>query len=483
MSDTWHTTRRNVVLAFWTTVLLGIPCWYFTTQVSRAALPIVPRFEQIKPAVSIDVRGISSHSAHKLATGLNFLQGTHQFVNTSEADARYTVEWQEGSAFVSAIQADTRTWSIRSSKAQSQNLEESIAAYMLAIYKDESRRMTSVVDTESEDSDLRVVKYAESYEILVSLMNAGSGRLIKTWNIEHALETTFRPILNDLTPIADFTLESQVQYNADLTFDPVYEESSSHYVLQTSELKNFINSAEWNLASAQSKGKPLNFLVYIPKVEHRPLVIKDKGEIVPTNSFILPQFGSVIIYNPPAESTSDNLEDAVLQHLMEICASHFMILMGLPEVPPAFGEASIWRMDGLLRLRLVEIMVSAQETLKSIPNVVNQIPNMHVPARVAELMKQSLQALETARRHMSSGDVKEALAHAKISVKQAEEAFFDERMVSLLYFPDEHKYGVYMPLFGPLLLPLVMSGIRELRAVMSRKKRTRQEGTVKLKQK
>ena len=35
-------------------------------------------------------------------------------------------------------------------------------------------------------------------------------------------------------------------------------------------------------------------------------------------------------------------------------------------------------------------------------------------------------------------------------------------MVSMLYFPDEHKYAIYTPLFGPLALPLLMALLREL---------------------
>ena len=38
-------------------------------------------------------------------------------------------------------------------------------------------------------------------------------------------------------------------------------------------------------------------------------------------------------------------------------------------------------------------------------------------------------------------------------------------MVSMLYFPDEHKYAIYTPLFGPLALPLLMALLRELQGM------------------
>jgi phosphatidylinositol glycan class S len=55
-----------------------------------------------------------------------------------------------------------------------------------------------------------------------------------------------------------------------------------------------------------------------------------------------------------------------------------------------------------------------------------------------------------------------ALQHSSLALEYAEKAFFDDKMVSMLYFPDEHKYAIYTPLFGPLALPLLMALLREL---------------------
>jgi Phosphatidylinositol-glycan biosynthesis class S protein len=55
-----------------------------------------------------------------------------------------------------------------------------------------------------------------------------------------------------------------------------------------------------------------------------------------------------------------------------------------------------------------------------------------------------------------------------LALEYAEKAFFDDEMVSILYFPDEHKHGIYTPLFGPLALPLVMALLKELRGIFKR---------------
>jgi GPI-anchor transamidase subunit S len=52
-----------------------------------------------------------------------------------------------------------------------------------------------------------------------------------------------------------------------------------------------------------------------------------------------------------------------------------------------------------------------------------------------------------------------------LALEYAEKAFFDDKMVSMLYFPDEHKYAIYTPLFGPLALPLLMALLRELQGM------------------
>ena len=36
-------------------------------------------------------------------------------------------------------------------------------------------------------------------------------------------------------------------------------------------------------------------------------------------------------------------------------------------------------------------------------------------------------------------------------------------MLAMLYFPEEHKYAVYFPLFGPLFLPLAIAFVREVK--------------------
>lgn len=52
----------------------------------------------------------------------------------------------------------------------------------------------------------------------------------------------------------------------------------------------------------------------------------------------------------------------------------------------------------------------------------------------------------------------------------SDSAFFDPTMLALLYFPDEHKYAVYMPLFVPILLPILSAIFKEFQLFKARRK-------------
>lgn len=64
----------------------------------------------------------------------------------------------------------------------------------------------------------------------------------------------------------------------------------------------------------------------------------------------------------------------------------------------------------------------------------------------------------------------QSLEHIRKALTLAEKAFFDPSMVPLMYFPDEHKYAVYMPFFVPAAVPLLSAIYRELTALKSKVK-------------
>jgi GPI-anchor transamidase subunit S len=64
----------------------------------------------------------------------------------------------------------------------------------------------------------------------------------------------------------------------------------------------------------------------------------------------------------------------------------------------------------------------------------------------------------------SNVSLKDTLRHSAQALTLASRAFFNPGMLPLLYFPAEHKYAVYTPLFASAMIPMVVSVVREFKA-------------------
>ena len=82
------------------------------------------------------------------------------------------------------------------------------------------------------------------------------------------------------------------------------------------------------------------------------------------------------------------------------------------------------------------------------------MPEMDVPKALAEAAGESLSESRLAREAAVDGRLEDAAVHARNSHAHAESAFFHPQIISLLYFPQEYKLAVYIPLFLPTLFPL-----------------------------
>lgn len=142
-------------------------------------------------------------------------------------------------------------------------------------------------------------------------------------------------------------------------------------------------------------------------------------------------------------------------------------LLGVPELPkgvvsPGNTPLSQWQMDSMLRQRSLENVLSTTETLDSIIKLVNQIENMPVKEDVKGDIQNALDSLELTYR--SSDSAKSTLECSARALTLSSRAFFNPGMLALLYFPPEHTYAIYAPLFAPVSLPLIAPVVREFLA-------------------
>ncbi|KAK6538589.1 GPI transamidase component [Orbilia ellipsospora] len=312
----------------------------------------------------------------------------------------------------------------------------------------------------------RVVKYSANYHLTFSLFTATS--LPASWDIESAISQYLTPLLSALSPISNFTISTQVQYYASISSSvtPAYDDELKSWVLKKEDLSSFINSAEWPLASI-SNDPNLNFILYIPHPSMSPLTIPSATH---SNSFLLPQWGGVTILNlEEGASSLNHLSHPILKPALDTFATHLLALLGAPPHPASLPI----RLDSLTRQRSAEVLVSASSTLGSLQRLVNALPSISIPSTVSESVKDSIRHLSLACEELRKGRFAKALEMGRIAQEEAEKAFFERTMVAQVYFPDEHKLAVYMPLLGPVSVPLVLGVIRELKRAIAEFKKTR----------
>ncbi|KTW25766.1 hypothetical protein T552_03379 [Pneumocystis carinii B80] len=495
-------------------LILAIPVWWELTKIYRAKLPLsqmdnwskgymcniqfdIPividvshEFNNVDVLVQ-EIKQIFASKQKENIIKLHIKELIEKYKNQEEP--YYTVKLRENKGISSVSQHIyyNRTLYIDYNLKIVPELPKIISQALLDIFSVQEKYMKFHLEkikdlngsSKLEDMDMKVVKYSSSFDIVFSLINGGEKKVLLYWDIEKAINLYFGPLLKQLSMFSKFYVESQVQFCAELTFNPQKSKQNDAFEIPANQFSEFVNSIEWNLATTLSSDKIINFLVYVPPYDTRPLFFKDfEDHLISNNSFLVPQWGSIVIYNQESTNANPYLNTTSLLPIFHIFVSNFLSLLGVPSLPSYIHQEPLpilnsWRLDGLYRQRIVENMVFASTTLGSLSRLVRQISNMAVPDQVQQDVFETINHLRKACQNLNDFNYFSALKDTSAATSLVEKAFFDPSMVSMLYFPNEHKYGVYLPLFGPLFFPLITSLVQEIKTFFYywRKKREKKE--------
>ncbi|KAI0696818.1 phosphatidylinositol-glycan biosynthesis class S protein-domain-containing protein [Cytidiella melzeri] len=465
-------TRRRIIASYWVVVLLAIPLWWRMTSIDRLSLPesrvsaLNAQYLRFPLRVSVH-SGLPSLSSLLMETQLSerLLQNADRhrlFLDNSSTKAEplhtpgiyeVVIEAGEPSMFLDGRRLVIRT------QAEAGLKQETVLDTLSDLILPSSESMES----------LRVVKYSPRYRLAFSLLNedASSNHAILSWDVKDAIERYLAPTLQKLSILHNFTIESQVQYHAPLAFRPkAYNlEGLGVHGLTPEDLTVFVNSAEWTLSSSVSNDPVIHFVAFVPSANSSPLyILNSDGTPSSADAFILPQWGGITIVN----QVVPHLQVSDLHHTFATFRRQLMSLVGVPPLPPNVDyDLSLpftdWQLDALVRLRTRQNVDNSKETLKSIVALVNQIENMPVGQDVKGDVQGALNALDMVFAEGLSS-LTSALSHSSDALARASRAFFNPGMLALLYFPAEHKYAVYTPLFASVAAPLVATLMREIAA-------------------
>jgi phosphatidylinositol glycan class S len=513
-------TSQLVILSFWAIVIfLGLPIWWKTTSIYRANLPLKamtdlgngkickPTFP-LRIAVETDLGFQESQNLVKTTQhaldDLNDFSAHHlrlflpdRPANTSDVflDDEERIIVSDHVALLVRLKPAALASPSPSSKlhvyspvldvfyssnqlpassSSASALSTYIAKQLQAIFAEEQASLAymmgstewatenshktlspEVLETQSRRST-RSFKYAPTYHVTFSLITPSS--IPSDWQIEEALDTYISPLLKSLSSISNFTVDTQVQLNAyfSSSINPEYDETRKAWLLKKEDLSGFINAAEWPLNPNIGAGPTINFILYIPAPSQSPLLIHETEG----TSWLIPQWGGIQILNTPSSAhTTKTLTKDMLEPAMHTFSNHLLSLLGLPHSPNSLPV----KLSTLTRIHTSSLIHSASSTLGALARLTLTLPSIAIPNAVAASVSQTIAHLNSACADLREGNFVSALENARVAEKQAETAFFERSMVGQVYFPDEHKVAVYLPLLGPVAVPLVLSAVREIR--------------------
>ncbi|KAL1741921.1 phosphatidylinositol-glycan biosynthesis class S protein-domain-containing protein [Schizophyllum fasciatum] len=463
--------RRIIIASYWLVIFLGLPLWWKTTSIERLSLP----HSRIKTLSDKSLRfSIGLHAAdERLHVALDDAKFKERLV--SEGLNVRAVSKEEDSDYQILLYEGRDTYVQGRKVSFPDNVSEDTMLDTVA-----SLLVPHAVDRRHEQ---HIVPFAPRFQLSFSLLNedAADGTSLLSWPIRSNIRRHLESTLQDFAGLYNFTIESQVQFHAPLAFDPVPigdnqpgdeqnvaasdgKSDAREAGLTPEQLTVFVNSAEWSLSSSVSNDPVLHFLLFVPK---RPLhILSESGEPSLSRAFLIPQWGGVVL----ADTDQLNVDPAAaVDAAFATFRAQLATLLGVPQLPAGVtarepsGHTSPWQIDALLRRRARESAQEARDTLSSISRLVDQIENMPVGVSVRDDVQGALQALEVAY-SSASDSLLGAFEHAAYATVLASRAFFSPGMLQMLYFPPEHIYAVYMPLFASALIPVLATAARELRA-------------------
>ncbi|QOU21760.1 hypothetical protein BRETT_001924 [Brettanomyces bruxellensis] len=490
-------------------VLVGLPIWYLTTTIYRANLPeaeIIQMEHSIADGIDYEVPfyvmnlpssldGLIDEAQDLIDNQMNELQDAKAAIRahvkllsgreSSVGEFDYKIRLIERD-----LMDETDTEAVYISPGSDREIKlflspsviqnGKVTDFLMRVVTDmvlgsEIGLLTEVSGNSGNASTSRSmikIPYNDQYKVSVSFLEEGDEPL--RWDVKPVVDA-FGKYLSVLDSYANFTLETQLGYYEALPetanlekLEKADEESVDICILK--DTSTFMDYSEWGLDQDVQLLPTINLVVYAPNRNRKILIANST-----TNSFIVPQWGGVVIYNGAADGNKpgkDNLlvstED--LEPVFDIFASQILQLLGAPESP----KSPFIRADMITRVQCAQNLLKSVDNLVSLIKLTRELPTIPIPEITMQEVEETMALVNKSMIIMKSwnesdwwNQVNELSARA---VKISDKAFFQKDMVQQAFFPEDHKMAVYMPLLGPFATIMVLGLARSLKERIKMKK-------------
>lgn len=333
-----------------------------------------------------------------------------------------------------------------------------------------------------DKESMRSLSYHQGYDILFTLVNPQPDILDIDWSIKEAVEAYLSPMVNHLSDYISLDIKSQMLFFTGLRRKPHKDKQNAGYYYEETDLPHTINPLEANLGSHASNNPMLNFIIYVPSRDQHPLhIVHKNGEKVKTNSFLSPQWGGIVVQNLPSPPPNSSLPVSVavdMKAVMEVFLTQLRLLMDFNiQVKKDLQVREVgndvireWELDNWLRKKCLENLATSVSTLQSLTALLEGISNIVIQDDIGQQVENAVTGIKEAQRHLSSGQIARAFTQSRKALASSEKAFFDPSLLELLYFPEDQKFAIYIPLFLPIGLPILGSLFKAIKWIKTKRK-------------
>ena len=342
--------------------------------------------------------------------------------------------------------------------------------------KDALENMSKIAPTHS----------ATGLEIAFSLANANPFDFTVDWNIKEAIEDNLKPFLKELAFFGPYVVTSQVLNFVDVGISPKKSKKEGYFYTKKM-LPLLINPLQTRLSEYTSNNPILNFILYVPPNSDMPLKIRNKGNN--HKAFLSPRWGGVVIKNIDLDSI-DTSENETVRHVdidvkedMKMFVLQFRELVGLSykatkgRTVSAFDRRGVmkWEVYHLLLSETVSNLKKSTSTLVSLTELLEKISNIVIRDDIKELIEAAVSNITDSKNFLEDGQIEKSFNSSRAAVFNSEKAFYDHSLLALLYFPDDQKYAIYLPLFLPIGIPVILSFVYAIKSIIDSKKKPKSE--------
>lgn len=476
-------------------VLFGMPLWWHTTSTYRVPFRNFPEEQRIVMQISIvvacgsrpldlEVEKASSHLMDALQNlskieRLDFIfdlkllkvsSDEHPVANSS--DRRFKAhlmvvdksDWKYGGE---AMHFGFQEWAYIKYTDDGEELLRRMLTAVTDVFidmghlstiirRDLKQRLTSAETAAlSPNQQKRLVwdsaALSANYIVQVIFAHAG-GDYSSDWYDANEVLLNVRRFAERIAEVTELRVTGEHLWDFDLSSFRT-KDAMAQLKIGADDISNIVTKVDQETSTVESSAPLLKLVV----LDHREeILLLDQARKIDTGGVVVASWGAVV-------SSRHGNAEAVSQSMI----GALRVLLGLDTELP-YGATrhpspvSEWELNRLKLRSFVDCSMNAITSVQAIHKLIAQIDSIVINDEVADTADSAVEyitrALEEAE---TTGDME--VAWAVEGRVLAEKAVNHQSLLSLLYFPTEQKFAIYMPLFLPISLPMIGSVFRMVR--------------------